>query len=129
MKLERVTDIGRTPYGNRQVAVVQDGVLSGSRFSGSVMTGALDLELKLSNGVIEIEQLLVLKSNDGRYIYVRAAGTGAERPMRRRLTRTRAACTAVMRFMDLTSWLMPQLSLSLRPNECEHTRDDGSMSV
>ena len=42
------------------------------------MTGALDLELKLSNGVIEIEQQLVLKTNDGKYIYVRAAGTGAD---------------------------------------------------
>ena len=78
MKLERVVNVGKTPYGNRQVAVVQDGVLSGSRLSGSVMTGALDFELKLSNGVIEIEQLLMLKTNDGKYIYVRAAGTGAD---------------------------------------------------
>ena len=70
MKLERVVNVGKTPFGNRQVAVVQDGALSGARLSGSVMTGALDLELKLSNGVIEIEQQLVLKTNDGKYIYV-----------------------------------------------------------
>ena len=78
MRLERVVNVGKTPYGNRQVAVVQDGVLSGSRLAGSVMTGALDLELTLSNGAIEIEQLLVLKTSDGKYIYVRAAGTGAD---------------------------------------------------
>jgi len=78
MKLERVVNVGRTPYGIRQVAIVQDGVLSGSRLSGSVTTGALDFELKLLNGVIEIEQILVLKTSDGKYIYVRSAGTGPD---------------------------------------------------
>src|SRR6185436_19780440 len=67
-----------TPYGNRQVVVVQDGVVSGPKLSGSVMPGALDLELKLSNGVVEIEQILVLKTSDGKYVYVHNAGTGAD---------------------------------------------------
>jgi len=77
IKLERVANIGKTPYGNRQIAVGQDGTLSGSKLSGSVMPGALDLELVLSNGTIEIEQILVLKTSDGKYVYVRTAGTGA----------------------------------------------------
>ena len=55
VKLERIANIGKTPYGDRQVAVVQDGALSGTKVSGSVMPGALDLELKLSNGTIEVE--------------------------------------------------------------------------
>ena len=78
--------------------VVQDGLLLGSRLTGAVMTGALDLDLKLSNGVIEIEQQLVLKTTDGKYIYVRAAGTGIERTHlrqslagRRRLSESLAA--------------------------------------
>jgi hypothetical protein len=78
LELERVVNVGKTPYGDRQVAVALDGVLSGSKLSGTVMPGALDLELKLSNGVIEIEQILVLKTDDGKYIYVRTAGTGAD---------------------------------------------------
>src|SRR3954452_15879774 len=49
MKLERIASIGKTPYGDRQIAVVQDGSLSGTKVSGSVMPGALDLELQLSN--------------------------------------------------------------------------------
>lgn len=77
MKLERVANIGKTPYGDRQVAVVQDGTLSGTKLSGSVMPGALDLELTLSNGTIEIEQFFVFKTSDGKYVYVHAAGTGA----------------------------------------------------
>src|SRR5581483_9860233 len=31
MKLERVSNIGKTPYGDRQVAVVQEGTLSGTK--------------------------------------------------------------------------------------------------
>jgi hypothetical protein len=78
MPLEKILDVGKTPFGNRQVAVARDGVLSGATLSGFVTPGALDFELKLSNGVIEIEQVLVLKTSNGQYIYARSAGTGAD---------------------------------------------------
>ena len=78
IKLDRLADIGQTQYGRRQVAVVQGGTLTGPRLTGSIMTGALDLELTLANGVIEIEQIFVLRTSDGRYVYLRAAGTGAD---------------------------------------------------
>lgn len=78
MKLDRVADIGRTQYGRRQVAVVQGGTLTGTRVNGSVMTGALDFELTLANGVVEVEQIYVLRTSDGRYVYLRAAGTGPD---------------------------------------------------
>ena len=76
MMLDRVADVGRTQYGQRRVSVVRTGTLTGARFTGAVMTGALDFELTLANGVIEIEQILVLKTSDDRYVYLRAAGTG-----------------------------------------------------
>ena len=78
MKLDRVDDIGRTQYGRRHVAVVQGGTLTGQRLTGTVMTGALDFELTLANGVIEVEQIFVLRTSDGRYVYLRAAGTGPD---------------------------------------------------
>jgi hypothetical protein len=78
MTLDRVADIGRTQYGRRQVAVVRGGTLTGTRVNGSVMTGALDFELTLANGVIEVEQIYVLRTSEGRYVYLRAAGTGAD---------------------------------------------------
>jgi hypothetical protein len=78
MTVDRVADIGRTPYGRRQVAVVQGGTLTGTRVSGAVLTGALDFELTLANGVVEVEQIYVLRTSEGRYVYLRAAGTGAE---------------------------------------------------
>ena len=78
MTLDRVASLGRTQYGQRRVAVVQAGTLKGARVTGTVMTGALDFELTLSNGVIEVEQILVMKTSADRYVYVRAAGTGAD---------------------------------------------------
>jgi hypothetical protein len=78
MPLERVADIGRTQYGRRQVTVAQQGTVTGAKLSGTVMSGGLDFELTLANGVIEIEQILVLRTNDGKYVYARSAGTGAD---------------------------------------------------
>ena len=44
-----------------------------------MLSGGLDFQLTLSNGVVEIEQILVLRTSDGRYVYLRNAGTGASR--------------------------------------------------
>lgn len=78
MTLETVADVGQTPYGYRRIAVGQERTVSGPRLSGSVMSGALDLELTLSNGTTEVEQFLVLETTDGKYIYARNAGTGPD---------------------------------------------------
>src|SRR5688500_723404 len=78
MTLDRVAEVGQTQYGRRRVAVVQGGTLTGAKVTGTVMTGALDFELTLANGVIEIEQILVLRTSEGRFVYVRGAGTGSE---------------------------------------------------
>lgn len=74
--LDRATAIGRTQFGDRRIAVGLAGSFAGPKISGSVMEGALDYELTLANGTIEIEQILVLRATDGSYIYVRNAGTG-----------------------------------------------------
>jgi len=78
LTLAAVHDLGKTPYGRRRVAVVQDGTFTGPQMSGTVAPGALDLELTLDNGVIEVEQIFVLKGSDGKYVYLRSAGTGAD---------------------------------------------------
>jgi hypothetical protein len=78
MTLERVADVGNTQYGRRSVAIVRGGDVRGARLNASVTGGALDFELTLANGVIEIEQSLVLLTSDGKYILVRSAGTGPD---------------------------------------------------
>ncbi|HET8699503.1 MAG TPA: DUF3237 family protein [Gammaproteobacteria bacterium] len=74
--LERVFDVGKTQYGMRRVAVGLDGSVKGPKLSGAVATGALDFELTLANGVVEIEQAFVLQLADGTYVFARNAGTG-----------------------------------------------------
>ena len=74
--LERTVDVGQTQYGKRRVAVGLEGSVAGPRLTATVMPGALDFELTLANGTIEIEQTLVLLTADGSYVYLRNAGTG-----------------------------------------------------
>lgn len=76
--LERAASIGKTPFGDRRVAVGKGGTVAGPQLTATVMEGALDYELALANGAIEIEQILVLKADDGGYLYVRNAGVGAD---------------------------------------------------
>ncbi len=77
MKLDKVYNLGKTQYGQRQVYVIQSGTISSTKLTGSVMSGGLDFQLDLSNGAMEIEQLLVIKTSQGNYIYLRSAGTAA----------------------------------------------------
>jgi hypothetical protein len=78
LKLDQVYDVGKTLYGQRDVLVIQGGTLSGGRINGSVMTGGLDFQLSFSNGSMEIEQIFVLRTDDGKYIYMRSPGTAAD---------------------------------------------------
>ena len=59
--------------------VLQGGEFSGGKINGSVMPGGLDFQLNFSNGAMEIDQLLVLRTSDGKYIFLRNAGTAADR--------------------------------------------------
>jgi hypothetical protein len=76
--LDAVYNVGRTPYGMRRAAVTQSGPLKGPRIEGEVLPGGLDYELTLANGVVEVEQILVLKTSDGGHVLMRNAGTGPD---------------------------------------------------
>ncbi len=78
MKLDQVYEVGRTPYGQRTISVIQGGTVSGEKITGSVMPGGLDFQLNFSNGGLEIEEILVLQTSDGKYIYLRIPGTAAD---------------------------------------------------
>ncbi len=79
MKLDQVYEMGKTPYGQRTVFVIQGGTVSGEKITGAVMPGGLDFQLSFSNGGMEIEEIFVLQTDDGKYIYLRSAGTAAVR--------------------------------------------------
>jgi hypothetical protein len=75
--LDNVYNVGKTPFGQRVVAVTQEGTMTGPKIQGKVLPGGLDFNLALSNGVQEVEQVLVLQTSDNNYALMRNAGTGA----------------------------------------------------
>jgi hypothetical protein len=78
MKLDQTYKLGRTQFGQRVVYVVKEGTITGKKIKGSVMFGGLDFQLSFSNGVMEVEEIFVLQTEDGKYIYLRIAGTAAD---------------------------------------------------
>ena len=74
MKLDQIYDMGTTPYGHREVFIVKEGTVAGEKIKGSVMPGGLDFQLSFSNGSMEIEEIFVLRTNDGEVIIVRNGG-------------------------------------------------------
>jgi hypothetical protein len=77
VKLDAIYDVGQTPYGKRQAVVTQAGTMKGRKIEGTVLTGGLDYQLTLANGVVEVEQILVLRLSDGQNVIMRNAGVGA----------------------------------------------------
>jgi hypothetical protein len=79
LKVDQAYEVGKTPYGQRDVFVIQGGTVSGGKIRASVMPGGLDFQLHFSNGGMEIEEIFVLRTGDGKHIYMRSAGTAADR--------------------------------------------------
>ncbi|WP_460806590.1 DUF3237 domain-containing protein [Micromonospora zhanjiangensis] len=73
-QLGTVHDVGVTQYGRRRILDVRGGTFTGDRISGTVLTGGLDLELTLTNGATELEEINVLRATDGTLIYLRGCG-------------------------------------------------------
>jgi hypothetical protein len=74
LQLGATHDVGVTQYGHRRIIDVKGGTLTGSRIQATFLTGGLDLELTLSNGVVELEQIDVLRTSDGTLIFMRNCG-------------------------------------------------------
>jgi hypothetical protein len=53
---------------------VKGGTISGDKLKGSVVTGGLEYDLVLSNGVVEYHGINILKASDGAYVYLRTCG-------------------------------------------------------
>jgi hypothetical protein len=74
LELGDTHEFGETQYGTRRLLDVSGGTFAGDRISGSFLTGGLDLELVLSNGALELEQITILRAEDGTLIYLRTCG-------------------------------------------------------
>jgi len=77
IKLDAIYDVGQTPFGKRQAVVTQTGTMKGPKIAGTILAGGLDYQLILANGVVELEQILVLRLSDNQHVIMRNAGVGA----------------------------------------------------
>jgi hypothetical protein len=67
-------EVGNTQYGRRRILELKGASVTGDRFKGSFLDGGLDLELTLSNGSVELEQVDMLRASDGTLVYLRTCG-------------------------------------------------------
>ncbi len=77
LQLGATHDLGNSQFGHRRILDVKGGTLKGDRVEATLMNLGLDLELTLSNGSIELEQINILKASDGTLIYMRNCGVAA----------------------------------------------------
>lgn len=62
LQIGAIRDVGLTRFGKRRQIDIKGGSVSGDRITATVLTGALDYELTLSNGSMEIEQIVILRA-------------------------------------------------------------------
>jgi hypothetical protein len=74
LKVGPVMDLGQTQYGQRTIVPITGGTITGTKITGQVMDGGLDWQLTRANGVVEIEEVAILQTNDGATIYLRNCG-------------------------------------------------------
>jgi hypothetical protein len=77
LQVTATQDVGTTQYGHRRILDIGGGTATGSRLQATFLKGGFDFELTLSNGVVEQEQIDVLKASDGTLIYLRTCGVAA----------------------------------------------------
>ncbi len=77
-------DVGKTPYGQRRMLEVSGGKIAGDRLQGTVVTGGLEYELTLDNGVIEYQGINVLDTSAGR-VFVRSCGVAHDKDSEARI--------------------------------------------
>ncbi|HTN91673.1 MAG TPA: DUF3237 domain-containing protein [Sorangium sp.] len=77
LELGETHDVGTTQFGDRRLLDVTGGTLTGDKVQATFLTGGMDLELTLSNGSVELEEINILRASDGTLIYMRSCGVAA----------------------------------------------------
>ncbi|MEH6526017.1 MAG: DUF3237 domain-containing protein [Sneathiella sp.] len=69
-----LTNLGKTPYGDRLIAEVTGGEVTGPMLSGKVHAGGGDWLLLRNDGVMQLDVRLTIEADDGSLIYVTYRG-------------------------------------------------------
>jgi hypothetical protein len=73
-ELEAVTNLGRTPYGERRMIGILGGSVRGPKLSGRILPGGTDWQIIRSDGAADIKARYTIESDAGTLIMVTSEG-------------------------------------------------------
>ncbi len=62
LQIDAIRKVGLTKFGNRIQYDIKGGSVTGDKITATVTGGGLDYDLTLSNGSVEVEQIIILKA-------------------------------------------------------------------
>src|SRR5215470_7291519 len=65
LNLGEIQLLGKTPLGDRRVAVVEGGSFEGPKLKGTILKGGSDWLIIRPDGALQLDVRLTLKTNDG----------------------------------------------------------------
>jgi len=68
LKVDEIQPLGKTPLGDRRVAVVEGGSFEGLKLKGTVLRGGSDWIIARPDGALQLDVRLTLKTDDGHLI-------------------------------------------------------------
>lgn len=74
MQIDKVYNVGKTQFGDRQLIVIKGGTIKGDKIDATLLNGGMDMELTLSTGSKELEQINIFKTKDNNQVLMRNAG-------------------------------------------------------
>jgi hypothetical protein len=72
--VDRLHDVGATPFGTRHIDLLGPGTFEGPRLRGKVLPGGIDQKLLRADGAMTPNVRLVLKTDDDALIYMYYTG-------------------------------------------------------
>jgi hypothetical protein len=68
LKVGEIQPVGKTPFGDRRIAIVDGGSFEGARLKGTVLKGGTDWIIGRPDGVLQLDVRMTLKTQDGEII-------------------------------------------------------------
>jgi hypothetical protein len=73
-ELESITNLGRTPYGERRIIGILGGTVGGPKLSGRILPGGADWQLIRADGAADIKARYTIETDAGARIMVTSEG-------------------------------------------------------
>ncbi|HZP70288.1 MAG TPA: DUF3237 domain-containing protein [Pseudolabrys sp.] len=73
-ELESITNLGRTPYGERRIIRILGGTVRGPKLTGRILPGGADWQIIRTDGAADIRARYTIESDGGALIMVTSEG-------------------------------------------------------